>query len=88
MDIPVDQYAHYEESGIASKQDQILEVEAGNVALNFLALFVNASHINAEPTRMFRNIVDDVNRKTFAAQAFPTLGRECLSHSVRNQYAI
>ncbi len=72
MDIPVDQSALYEELGIASKQDQILRVEVGNVALNFLTLFVKASHINAEPTKMFRNIFDGVNRKTFAAQPLPT----------------
>lgn len=65
MSVPADQYELYAEFGIASEKAQLLEVEAGNVALSFLALFVNTDQISAEQTEMFRSIVDDVNRKTF-----------------------
>lgn len=46
MNIPAEQYALYGEFGIASEEAQVLEVEAGNVALSFLALFVNPEFRN------------------------------------------
>jgi hypothetical protein len=39
-------------------------MEAGNVALSFLAVFVKTDQIDAEQRKMFRSIVDDVDRKT------------------------
>ncbi|HEY2034453.1 MAG TPA: hypothetical protein VGH02_12275 [Rhizomicrobium sp.] len=64
MSIPADQYELYAEFGIASEKAQVLEVEAGNVALSYLTLFVNTDQICAEEGEMFRKVVDDVNRKT------------------------
>jgi hypothetical protein len=65
MAIPTDQYELYAEYGITAEKAQILEVEAGNAALAFLALFVSKDQeIDAEQREFFRSIVDEVNRKT------------------------
>lgn len=65
--MPADQYQLYAEFGIACEKAQVLEVEAGNVALMFLAAFVNTDRITSEEREMFRALVDDVNRKTLGA---------------------
>jgi hypothetical protein len=44
MDMPADQYKLYAEFGITSEKAQVLEVDAGNVALGFLAMFVDKAH--------------------------------------------
>jgi hypothetical protein len=67
MNVPADQYELYAEFGIAAEKAQVLEVEAGNVALGYVTLFVNTDQISAEESAMFRKLVDDVNRKTFGA---------------------
>jgi hypothetical protein len=64
MSLPPDQYELYAEFGIAAEKAQVLEVNAGNVALEFVALFVNTDQISTEQREMFRSIVDGVNRKT------------------------
>jgi hypothetical protein len=63
--MPEDLYALYAEFGIAAEKAQVLETEAGNVALSFLTLLVNTDNISAEETEMYWSIVDDINRKTF-----------------------
>ena len=63
--MPEDLYALYAEFGIAAEKAQVLETEAGNVALSFLALLVNTDKITARETEMYRSILDDINRKTF-----------------------
>jgi hypothetical protein len=67
MDVPTNLYELYAEFGIAAEKAQVLEVEAGNVALSFLALFAKTDQITDEQREMFRSIVDDVNRKTLGA---------------------
>jgi len=67
MDIPEDQYALYAEFGMTAEKAQVLETEAGNVALSYLALFVNTDTITPEETEMYRSIENDVNRKTLGA---------------------
>lgn len=64
MDMPADQYALYAEFGITAEKAQVLEVAAGNVALGFLAMFMNTDEISPEQTEMYRAVVDDVNRQT------------------------
>jgi hypothetical protein len=69
-DIPPDQYELYATFGMIAEKAQVLELEAGNVALFFLAIFLvdkDKSKITPEQTEMFRAIVDDVNKKTFGA---------------------
>jgi hypothetical protein len=67
MDMPEDQYALYAECGMAAEKAQVLETEAGNVALSYVALFVNTDTISPDETEMYRSVVDDVNRKTLGA---------------------
>jgi hypothetical protein len=67
MDIPEDQYALYAEFGMAAEKAQVLETEAGNLALSYLTLLVNTDKITPEETEMYRSIVDDANRKTLGA---------------------
>jgi hypothetical protein len=67
MSLPPDELQLYAEYGIAAEKAQVLEVEAGNVALAFIAIFVDTDRITAEDREMFRGIVDDVNRKTLGA---------------------
>src|SRR5262245_37080207 len=64
MSAPIDQYQVYAEFGIAAEKAQILEVAAGNVALSFLAIFVNPDHISIEQRELFRSMVYDLNQKT------------------------
>ena len=72
-----DELELYAEYGITAEKAQVLEVEAGNVALAFLALFVNTDRISPEEREMYRGIVDDVNRKTLGAllKSIRTLAR-------------
>jgi hypothetical protein len=67
MEMPEDQYALYAEFGITAEKAQVLETEAGNVALSYVTLFVNTDEITPEETEMFRSVIDDVNRKTLGA---------------------
>lgn len=64
MDIPADQYELYVQFGIAAEKAQVLEVEAGNVALSYLTTWVKIEEITPEVREMFRSIVDDCNRST------------------------
>lgn len=67
MNMPPDLYELYAEFGVAAEKAQVMEVEAGNAALSYLALFVNTDRISPEETEMFRSIIEDVNRKTLGA---------------------
>jgi hypothetical protein len=62
-----DLYELYAEFGIAAEMAQVMEVEAGNAALSYLALFVDTDRISPEETAMFRGVMEDVNRKTLGA---------------------
>ena len=64
MDLSEDQRQLYVEFGIAAEKAQVLEFEAGNVALSFVTFFVDTSRIGPDETAMFRSLVDDVNRQT------------------------
>lgn len=66
-DFPEDQLRLYAEFGIAAEKAQVLEFEAGNVALSFVALFVGTDRIGPEESALFRSLVDDVNRQTLGA---------------------
>lgn len=67
MEIPKDLYELYAEFGIAAEKAQVLEVEAGNVGLAFLSVFVDTDQITDEERARFRGLVDDANRKTLGA---------------------
>jgi hypothetical protein len=51
MEMPDDQYRLYAEFGIASERAQVLEVEAGNVALMFVVAFVDTEQITSVVSR-------------------------------------
>jgi hypothetical protein len=64
MDIPADQLEVYIQFGIAAELAQGLEVDAGNVALAYLALFFDADKITPDQTEWVRSLTEDLNRKT------------------------
>jgi hypothetical protein len=48
MSMPADQYELYAEFGIAAEKAQVLELEAGNVALLYIALIFKSEEIGHE----------------------------------------
>jgi hypothetical protein len=67
IDLPADLYELYAQFGIASETAQVLEVEAGNLALAYLTMFVKPGEVSPEETEVFRAVIADVNRKTLGA---------------------
>ena len=67
MDMPKDLYELYAEYGIAAEKAQVLETEAGNVAIAFVALLVGTNRIDDQQKKFYSNLVDDVNRKTMGS---------------------
>ncbi len=63
-DMPPDQFELYAAYGIAAEAAQTLEVEAGNVALAFVALMVGIDQIDEEKKALFSSLEEDVNRRT------------------------
>lgn len=64
MDLEKEQLELYAEFGITAEKAQVLEFEAGNVALSFVAFFIDTKRIGPEEREMFRSLLDDVNRQT------------------------
>jgi len=64
MDIPKDLYELYAEYGIAAEKAQVLETEAGNVAIAFVTLLVGIDELDDKKKKFYSNLVKDVNRKT------------------------
>jgi hypothetical protein len=67
MEMPVDLYQVYAEFGMAAEKAQLVEMEAGNVALTFVAVFMDRERITPEVRAFFKALVEDVNRQTFGA---------------------
>jgi hypothetical protein len=63
MDVPVDQLEVYTQFGITAEMAQTLEVDAGNVALACLAMFVKTEEITPEQTEWYRHLIDNLDRK-------------------------
>ena len=83
MDIPADQLEVYTQFGIAAEMAQCLEIDASNLALAYIAAFVNTDEITSELIEWFRAINEDLNRKTLgqllrAVKRFATYGDEIL----------
>jgi hypothetical protein len=53
MSMPADQYELYAEFGIAAEKAQVLELEAGNVALLYIALIFKSEEIGHEQRKCF-----------------------------------
>ena len=83
MDISADQLEVYTQFGIAAEMAQCLEIDASNLALDYIAAFVNTDEITSELAEWFRAINEDLNRKTLgqllrAVKRFATYGDEIL----------
>ena len=83
MDIFADQLEVYTQFGIAAEMAQCLEIDASNLALAYIAAFVNTDEITSELAEWFRAINQDLNRKTLgqllrAVKRFATYGDEIL----------
>jgi hypothetical protein len=64
MAIPVERYAVYAEFGFAAERGQLLETEAGNLALGYLTLFFDTKNLSAEEKAMLQSVTEDLNEKT------------------------
>ena len=53
--------------GVTAEKVQVMETAAGNAALAYVTFFVDTSNITPEMTEWFKQLVDDVNSKTFGA---------------------
>lgn len=62
---PDDLQELYYEFGRAAEMAQLMEVEAGNLALIYATVLVDKSKITDEQRGFFRALVDDVNKRTF-----------------------
>ena len=63
--MPEDLRELYVEFAQAAEMAQVMEVEAGNLALAFVTTAFDTSKITEEQSEFFRALVDDVNRRTF-----------------------
>ena len=55
----------YYEFGRAAEMAQVMETEAGNLALVYATILVDTSKITDEQREFFRALVQDVNQRTF-----------------------
>jgi len=62
---PEDLKELYFEFGRTAEMAQVMEVEAGNLALTFASLAFDPSNLTDDDRRIFREVVDDVNKRTF-----------------------
>ena len=65
MNYPDDLKDLYFEFGLAAEMAQVMEVEAGNFALTFITAWFDPSKITDEHRKVFRSLIDDVNKRTF-----------------------
>ena len=64
MDRPEDLHNLYADFGVAVEKAQVLELEAGNVVLSLVMLFVDTDKITDEERDVYKQLLDDVDRKT------------------------
>ena len=64
---PDDLRALYFDFGRTAEMAQVMEMEAGNLALAFVSLAFDPSKITDDERRFFRAIIDDVNSRTFGS---------------------
>ena len=55
----------YYEFGRAAEMAQVMETEAGNLALVYATMLVDTSKITAEQREFFQALLQDVNKRTF-----------------------
>lgn len=54
----------YADFGMAAEKAQVLELEAGNVVLSFVAMTVDPKNISPADKAGYKKLVDEVDRKT------------------------
>ncbi|MCP4985924.1 MAG: hypothetical protein GY928_07610 [Colwellia sp.] len=54
----------YADFGMAAEKAQVLELEAGNVVLSFVALTVDPKNISPADKAGYKKLIDEVDRKT------------------------
>lgn len=64
-DYPEDLRELYFEFGRTAEMAQVMETEAGNLALTFVSLVFDPSKITDEERQFFKALIDDVNSRTF-----------------------
>ncbi|MGH7113547.1 MAG: hypothetical protein ACREE9_03530 [Stellaceae bacterium] len=64
-DIPPDLRELYFTLGVTAEKAQVMETAAGDVVLAYLAVFVDTDNITPEMTEWFKQLLDDMNSKTF-----------------------
>lgn len=62
---PEDLKALYFEFGRTAEMAQVMELEAGNLALAFVSLVFDPAKITDEERHLFKTMIDDVNSRTF-----------------------
>jgi len=62
---PEDLRALYFEFGRTAEMAQVMELEAGNLALAFVSLAFDPAKITDDERRIFQALIDDVNSRTF-----------------------
>lgn len=67
IDLSPDLYDLYARFGIASEAAQVQEMEAGNLAIAYLAVIVDTAKITPAETEVLRAVINDLNRKTVGA---------------------
>ena len=64
MTQPENLHQLYAEFGMAAEKAQVLELEAGNVVLSFVALTVDPKNISHTDKAGYKKLIDEVDRKT------------------------
>lgn len=81
-DMPADLKELYAQYGMAAETAQVLEVEVGNYALAYLAMFVTPGDVSPEETDVFRAVLKDLNRKTLGAMLRQLKGMATISPDI------
>jgi hypothetical protein len=64
-DFPDDLSELYCKYGRTVEMAQVMELAAGNLALAFISVMFDPKTINDEQRRMFKSVIDDVDKRTF-----------------------
>jgi hypothetical protein len=64
-EMPSDLHEVYFTFGVIAEKAQVMETEAGNVALAYITAFVDTNNVTPEMTEWYKQLLDDINSKTF-----------------------
>jgi hypothetical protein len=64
-EMPPDLRELYLTFGVTAEKAQVMETAAGNAALAYVTLFVDTSKVTPEMTEWFKQLLDNINSKTF-----------------------